>query len=94
MQLLQKASSIKDWIDRLAKQSSEYEKNKIHRKFKLVDVLSYGLELDLENNNNKVNFNNSSIQTITRRVDGRKLLVKKLRYEEFHSRVICKRRVI
>ncbi len=45
-----KASSIKDWPDRLAKQSSELE-NKIHQKFKLVDAELW-IELDLENNNN------------------------------------------
>ncbi len=73
-------------IDRLAKQSSEYEKNKIHQKSSNSRRIELWIELDLENNNNKVNFINSSIiQTITRRVDGRKLLVKKITLEEFHS---------
>ncbi len=40
--IITKASSIKDWIDRLAKQSSEWKIRYI-KKFKLLDIVSYGL---------------------------------------------------
>ncbi len=45
MQLLQRASSIKNWIDRLAKQSSEYEKNKIHQKVQISRRIELWIEL-------------------------------------------------
>ncbi len=50
------------------------------------------IELDLENTTIKLIFTNGHIQTITRRY-GRKP-GKEITLEEFHSGVICKRRVI
>ncbi len=70
--IITKASSIKDWIDRLAKNNHQNMRKIRYIKSSNCRRLELWIELDLENNNNKVNSINSSIiQTITRRVDGK-----------------------
>lgn len=84
--IITKASSIKDWIDRLAKQSSEYEKNKIHQKVQISRRIELWIELDLENNNNKVNFYQfKHYPDNNEKSRWKKVASKEITLEEFHS---------
>ncbi len=54
--IITKASKIRNWVERVASQSSEYEKDKRGQKYKLVRRFDLWIELDFDSNNNLVNF--------------------------------------
>ncbi len=51
-----KSIKIRNWVERVASQSSEYEEGQKRSKYKLVENFDLWIELDFDNNNNQVNF--------------------------------------
>ncbi len=93
MQLLQRPTTQR-LIDRLAKQSSEYEKIRYIKKVQIIDVLIW-IELDLETHN-KVNFYQfKHYPDNNEKSRWKKVASKEITLEEFpHSESSVKRRVI
>lgn len=54
--IITKASKIRNWIERVASQSSEYEKDKRGQEVQVSRRFDLWIELDFDNNNNQVNF--------------------------------------
>ena len=84
--IITKASPIKDWMKRLAKQSSEYEKNKKNQIVQVSRRIELYIELDLENNNNQVKFYQfKHYPDNIERSNWQEVASKEITIDEFHS---------